>query len=88
MFAHYTGVASPRISYTEAANISTLLMFTDAFLRESAPLSSITITNRCLLFTPDFQRPLAERLRVLVLAPLAVQHRQVVKGGRHRRVVL
>ena len=43
MFAHYTGVASPRISYTEAANISTLLMFTDAFLRESAPLSSITI---------------------------------------------
>ena len=37
---------------------------------------------------PDLQRPLAQRLGVLVLAPLAVQHGQVVQGGGHGGVVL
>ena len=32
---------------------------------------------------PDLQRSLAEWLGLLVLAPLPVQHRQVVQGGRH-----
>lgn len=36
----------------------------------------------------DAQGPLAERLGLLVLAPLAKQHSQVVEGCSHRRVVL
>lgn len=31
----------------------------------------------------DLQGPLAQWLSLLILAPLAVQHGQVVQGGRH-----
>lgn len=37
---------------------------------------------------PDLQRPLAQRFGLLVFAPFAVEHCQVVEGGSHCRVVL
>lgn len=37
---------------------------------------------------PDLQCPLAQRFGFLVLAPLAIQHSQVVEGGGHCGVIL
>lgn len=36
---------------------------------------------------PDLQSPFAQRLRLLVFAPFAIEHGQVVERGCHGRMV-